>query len=301
VRTLEYLFNPDLAIMRELYALALLGGAAVVLMCGVLSVLVVVKRLGFVGQGISHSAFGGIGVATLLGAYGLAPPGSVVEFAVIVAFCIAAALAMAAASDRRSSSADTAIGVCLVGAMAAGAIMVQVGRDWAQQLGRAPDVRTWESILFGSITAISPGEVALAWASALAVLAGVFWWRRPTLFWAFDEESARAFGVPVSFTRNWSMVLLAVAVVTAMKLAGVVLATALLVLPGATALKLSRRLGVVVAWSIFTGLLGLVGGLVLSIEANWPAGPSVCAVLVLAWVAAEVTARLRARPRTAAA
>lgn len=293
MNTLEYLTNPDLADVRGLYAQALVGGAAVVLMCSVLSVLVVVKRLGFVGQGVSHSAFGGIGVATLLGAYGLAPAGSPAEFAVVVLFCIAAALGIAAVSDRRAIPADTAIGVFLVASMAAGAVMVQAGRELAQARGRAPDVRSWESILFGSITSASRAEVQLAWAAAALVL-GLAWWnRRATLFWAFDEESARAFGVRTRAVRTLVMVLLALAVVTAMKLAGVVLGTALLVLPGAAALKLSDRLRPVLALSCAVGMLGLVGGLVLSIEANWAPGPSVVLVMTGLFAAAVGAGSLR--------
>jgi zinc transport system permease protein len=295
MRTIEYLTNPDFALLREIYLMALLGGAAVVLMCGVLSVLVVVKKLGFVGQGISHSAFGGIGLATLLGAYGLAPAGGVVEFAVIVGFCVAAAIGIAAVSDRRAIPADTAIGVFLVASMAAGAVMVQVGREAAQSRGRAPDVRTWESILFGSITSASREEIVLAWLAAALVLGAAWWTRRATLFWAFDEESARAFGVRTTLVRNTLMVLLAVAVVTAMKLAGVVLATALLVLPGAAALKLSDRLWPAVLISCGVGLAGLAGGLVLSIEANWPPGPSVVLVMTAIFAAALAWGRVQAR------
>jgi zinc transport system permease protein len=295
VQTIEYFTNPDLAVMRSIYTLALLAGSAVVLMCGVLSVLVVVKKLGFVGQGISHSAFGGIGVATLLGAYGLAPAGGPAEFVVIVAFCVGAALGIAAVSDRRAIPADTAIGVFLVASMAAGAVMVQLGRELAQARGRAPDVRTWESILFGSITSATREEALLGWASALLVLVVAWLLRRSTLFWAFDEESARAFGVRTVLVRNAVMVLLALAVVTAMKLAGVVLATALLVLPGATALKLSDRLYPVLGLSVGLGMLGLVGGLVLSIEANWQPGPSVVLVMTGLLAAAVLGRRLAGR------
>ena len=80
--------------MRQIYLTAFLAGLSVVVMCGVLSVLVVVKKLGFVGQGVSHSAFGGIGVAAMVGAMGLAPDGGAVQLLVVLAFCVAAALGM---------------------------------------------------------------------------------------------------------------------------------------------------------------------------------------------------------------
>jgi zinc transport system permease protein len=276
VRTLEYLTDPAL---REIYLFGMLAGLAVVIMCGPLSVFVVVKRLGFVGQGVSHSAFGGVGLAALLVAAGIVPQGGPWQLAIIVAFCVAAALGMAAISDRRTVPVDTAIGLFLVGSMAVGAILVHESLSIAERAGRTGLVQSWESILFGSIFGANERDAATGWSIAAVVLAAMFWFRRALVFWAIDEDSARAFGVQTRFIKTLLMVLLALAVVVAMQLAGVVLATALLVLPGAAALKLSSRLTVVTVLSIIIGVLGLVGGLVLSFELNWPPGPSVVLML----------------------
>lgn len=297
MRTLEYLSDP---LTRDIYVQALLAGLAVVAMCGVLSVLVVVKRLGFVGQGVSHSAFGGIGVAALLAAAGLIPSGGIVQLLIIVLFCVGAALGMAAVSDRRTVPVDTSIGIFLVGSMALGAVLVQESRGIANAAGRAGTTQSWESILFGSILAAGPSDTLIAWAFAAAVIGAAWWLRRPMLFWALDEDTARAFGVNTSAMKIALMILLALAVVVAMKLAGVVLATALLVLPAAGALKISRRLGTVTAVSLTMGVLGLVGGLVLSAELDWQTGPSVVLVLTALFAAAVGAGRL-VRGRSAAA
>lgn len=278
--------------LTDLYLYATLAGLAVVLTCGVLSVFVVVKRLGFVGQGISHSAFGGVGVAALLAAHGIAVPGSIAEFGVIVAFCVAAALGMAAVADKRTVPTDTAIGLFLVASMAAGAILVQVSRGVAIANGRAPDVRSWESILFGSILLAGPTDAVVGWVCAALVLGLVWWQRRKLLFWAFDEDSARAFGVPTGAAKVLLMIVLSLAVVTAMKLVGVVLATAMLVLPGATALKLTDRLWWSVGLSCAAGVLGLLGGLVLSLWMDWSPGPSVVVVMTGLFAAAMLAERL---------
>ena len=276
---------------------ALLAGLAVVIMCGVLSVLVVVKRLGFVGQGVSHSAFGGVGAASVLAVYLPAawPAARVesVQFVVIIAFCIAAALGMAMVSRRRIVSEDTAIGLFLVGSMALGAILVHVSGVLAERAGRPPSVQSWESILFGSILLVSDLEVRIAAIVASVVVVIAWLVRRPMLFWVFDEDSAPAFGVRTQAMRTLLMVLLAVAIVIAMKLAGVVLATALLVLPGAIALRLSSRLWVTVGLSIAAGVLGLVGGLVASVQFDWPTGPCVVAVLTAIFALVEIERLIR--------
>ena len=284
MRTAEFLADP---FNRDMILTALAAGLGVVVMCGVLSVLVVVKRLGFVGQGVSHSAFGGIGVAALLAALGLVESGGLVQLAIVVVFCVAAALGMAAISDRRTVPVDTAIGLFLVGSMALGAVLVQHSRHIAERSGGGGSVQSWESILFGSILAAGPRDAAIAWAIAGVVLVVAWWFRRPMLFWALDEDTARAFGVPCGVMKIILMVLLSLAVVVAMKLAGVVLATALLVLPGAAALKLADRMWRALAISVSVGVAGLVAGLVLSIETDWQPGP--CVVLVLTTIFALAT------------
>lgn len=294
MRTLEYL-------TLDGFWQAILAGVAIVLMCSLVSVLVVVKRLAFVGQGVSHSAFGGVGVAAVLAAAWPAAGHPAIEFAVIVAFCMLAAVAMAAASDRRTVQFDTAIGVALVGSMALGAVLVEASRRVAAAVGSVGFTpRSWESILFGSLFPSGMWDLALAWAMA-AVVAGSAWLiRRPMLFWTFDEPTATAFGVPSQRIKFGMMLLLTVAVVTSMKLAGVVLASALLVLPGATALRLSDRLGAVVALSCAIGLAGLAAGVVLSFETDMPPGASVVLVLAALFAAAwGATARAGRAPARA--
>ena len=116
--------------------------------CAVLSPLVVLKRLSFVGQGVSHSAFGGVGVAAVLGALA-AGQTSVVGFCVIGAFCIAAALGMALVGDRRGLALDTAIGVFLAASMALGIVLLHVAGLGAR--ARACKAAVWRRGFSGAL------------------------------------------------------------------------------------------------------------------------------------------------------
>ncbi|MBY0312537.1 MAG: metal ABC transporter permease [Phycisphaerales bacterium] len=272
---------------------ALLAGLSVVAMCGVLSVLVVVKKLGFVGQGVSHSAFGGVGLAALLAAVGVLPDWPLAQLVVVVLFCVAAALGMAAVSDKRTVPVDTAIGMFLVGSMALGAVLTQVAQGVAAERGRAGVVQSWEAILFGSILTANWEDVIVGWIVCVAVLVTAWIIRRPLLFWAFDEDSASAFGVRGRAMKTVLMILLALAIVVAMRLAGVVLATALLVLPGAAALKLSDRFWPVTILSVLMGVAGLVLGLVASFELSWQPGPCVVLAMTLLFAASVGWSKLR--------
>ncbi len=260
----------------ELFWPSLIAAGAIAGLCAALSVFVVLRRLAFMGQGVSHAAFGGVGVAALLGLTGAA------RFALVGAFCLAVALAIGRLAGRRGATADTLIGVFLVGSMALGALLLSA----QARLTNAPTAVAWEQILFGSILAVSGLDAAAAWVVALVVLATLRAVRAPMLFWAFDEPAAEAFGVRTERMKLLLMAMIAMTIVVAMKLAGVVLATALLVLPGAIGLRLSRRLGPVFWLAGASAALGLLGGLGAAFAIDLPAGACVVGVLVLLYALA---------------
>ncbi|MCC6678363.1 MAG: metal ABC transporter permease [Phycisphaerales bacterium] len=281
LRTLEYLTSPELA---PLYWPGVVTGLVIAVLCASLSVVVVLKRMAFIGQGISHAAFGGVGVAAVLGLAAAGGAGAGLgQSLVVLAFCLAAGLGIGWLSEKGQTQSDTAIGIVLVASMALGAVLLQ----YAHLRGRAGSV-AWESLLFGSIMNVAWPDSIAAIVVALAIIAGLWLARRPMLFWAFDEPAAPAFGVPTRAMRFILLLMLAVATVTAMKLAGVVLATAMLVLPGATALQLSHRFGRVMIWSQVIAIGGVLAGLILSFEFDQPTGACIVLVLSLIFGAAWV-------------
>lgn len=269
-----------LTTMPDLFWPGVLAGLAVAALSAALSVLVVLKRLAFVGQGISHAAFGGVGVVAALGLMNAAGVGAVKAYGVVVVFCLGAALLIGWISRRRTEP-DTAIGIVLVATMALGAVLLFLARSGVQ----------WETFLFGSILAVSWVDAAVAGLVAAAVVGALWWFRRPLVFWAFDPVVAAAMGVREGRMNLVLMTLLALATVTTMKLAGVVLATALLVLPGAAALRISARSRAVVGLSLAVATAGVLGGIVLSFELDWPTGPSIVLVLTALFVLAAIAGR----------
>jgi hypothetical protein len=113
----------------QFYQNALAGGVAIALLCSVLSVFVVLKRVAFAGQGISHAAFGGAGLALLLELF--LPPlrMPILRDAVIAAFCVITALVIGRIARQRRLGEDSAIGICLVAAMALGVSRLVRGPD----------------------------------------------------------------------------------------------------------------------------------------------------------------------------
>ncbi len=262
VTTLDYL--TEYAFARE----ALIAGVFVATAAALLSTVVVLKRLAFVGQGISHSAFAGIGLAVLIGLSGIWSE------VLILASCFAAAMVIGSMGRVRGGGDDTAIGIVLAGAMGLGFLLLSLRQplrryEWYEQWLAAMDAPApigLESILFGSLMTVGPEGVGLSIVLAGVIVAALWWWRRPMLLYVFDETVARSAGVPVARLRLLLLLMLAGVVAVGMKLAGVVLISALLVIPGAIGLQFCRRLGPTLLVSWAAAMAGVTGGIVLSLE-----------------------------------
>jgi ABC-type Mn2+/Zn2+ transport system permease subunit len=287
MRTIEFLFRDP--VMASLFWPGVITGLAVAIMCALLSPLAVLKRMGFVGQGISHAAFGGVGITAVLSSMGFAVATGPAALLIVLVFCLASALLIARLIERGKSQADTAIAIVLVAAMTLGAILLA----YASRHG-TPRTRSWESLLFGELSSVLWSDAWLAIATAIVVTLALVRFRRPLLFWAFDEDSAPAFGVPPRAMKYLLVVLITLAIVTAMKVAGVVLATALLVLPGATALRLSDRFARVVGLSTTLAVVGVLAGIVTSFELNLPPGACIVGVMVVMYLVARAAPQSRA-------
>ncbi len=244
---------------------ALVAGVLVGAVCSALSVYVVLRRMAFIGQGISHAAFGGVA----LGLYLFQDSASSSDMAVNITtavFCVAVAVLIGVASKRRLVSADSAIGIFFAAAMALGVILVALRERYTA------DVMTY---LFGSILAVTPGDVAsIVVLSTLVFLAlAVFY--KELLYYTFDERMAAASGLPVGFLHYLLLVMLALTIVVSVKVVGIVLVSAFLVIPGATARLLARSFSSMMALSLVIGVFSAMAGLVASHYAKLPSGATV--------------------------
>jgi ABC-type Mn2+/Zn2+ transport system permease subunit len=261
---------------------AILAALVISIMGGALSIFVVLKRLAFIGQGISHAAFGGVGIALVLGVHGATTLGTIGQLSIVVAFSIAAALWIAALSRSHHGRIDTAIGVVLSASMALGFVLFTVAEskhahdDHGHAMeGHQDQHHLIEDILFGNILDTTWTKAAIAITIAAVILLITWLNRRRFIFWAFDEPVVDAFGLSAVRTTNSFLVLLALAVVMAMQIAGVVLAAAMLVLPGAAALNLTTKLKPAFIFSICIAVIGASLGFIVGLNSGYPIGPSI--------------------------
>lgn len=274
-----------LQILREPYVQqAIVASLAIGVVCSLLSVLVVLKRMAFIGQGISHAGFGGIGTAALLGYTGLAHRWE--QDGVVLVFCVATAMLIGVLSRSKRVESDTAIGILLAATMAWGAmaqnlrVELQAWPAYSKWVGAFEYTPPWDTILFGSLLNVGAAGMWTAVALAIAVVllcAGLF---KELSFYAFDETVSRVYGVPATLLHYLVLIVLALVTVVSLRLVGIILVSALLVIPGATAMLLTRRLSAVLWTAGGIGVVSTMGGLGISLIVR-KLSPGPCIVMVL--------------------
>jgi zinc transport system permease protein len=278
---------------------AFVAGAAVAVACSLLSPLVVYKRMAFIGEGVSHAGFGGIGLALLASVWlpQLSRPGW--ADLVLALSCVATALIIGRLSAAAAIESDSAIGVGLVVAMAIGIAGIDL-YSYLRPDAWQPDVH---SLLFGDVLSADPASAAWAWVVALLTAALILGAYKRLVFYAFDEEGALIFGVPVRALHYLLLTVMALAIVAAMRLVGVVLVTALMVMPGLIGRSLAVSFRGVLAWSLGSGLAGVLLGLLLVMALKrFSSGPVVVLVLcAMLGAAAGYRKAVSRRKRTIAA
>lgn len=243
---------------------AMLAGLLMSVTCGLLSPFIVLRRISFSADGLAHSSLGGLAVGLFVMGNSQVPTLS--SYLVSFVFTCGVAVAIAYFSSGNRLQSDTAVGACYVAAFALGILLL----SW-----RNHSTGHLEHFFFGSILAVNPLECWLL--AGLAVAAALFCFTRWQGLgqWTFDEELAQASGICVAALRYVLMLLIAATVILSTKVVGVLLVTALLILPGAIGTLSGRSLPVIVLFSLLAALSSAAGGMACSNLADVPPGPCI--------------------------
>ena len=273
------------ALSYPFFQRALAAGLLAAVACGIVGTLFVVRRIASISGGLSHSAFGGVGLGYLLG---FEPMLGALGFGVL------SALGIGLAELRLRQGMDTLIAMVWAVGMALGILFVSLAP------GQAPDLLGY---LFGNILLVSPGYVALVAALDLVVVGTVLLLFRRLRAVAFDEEFAWVIGVPVEALFLLLLTLVALTVVVLIRVVGVILVIALLTIPAAVARHWTDRLSRMMALAVLTGAVSISAGLFLTFGLSsefgidLPTGPSIillaAAVYAVSAAARSLTGRVR--------
>lgn len=231
---------------------AFLAGVGVSVTCAILGVFLVLKKDAMIGHGLAHVTFGGVALGLVL---------YVTPLPVALGVAILSALGILKLKERAGLYGDTAIGIISSLGMALGIFLVSLAGSFNLDLF---------GYLFGSVLAIDAGEVWVAFLLALAVLITVAFFYQDFFFLTFDPESAKVSGVRVRRLDALLAVLTAVTVVMGMKVVGVLLISALLIIPAAAALQVARSFKQALALSAVLAVISTVSGLLSAFFFDWP-------------------------------
>lgn len=239
---------------------AFVTGAILSLLLAALGIFVTVRKMAFFGDGIAHSSLAGIALAVMLGV-------SPLPVALVWASAVAVLIWWLEKNTRLPS--DTLIGILFTASMALGVILMSFTEGYQPEL---------VSFLFGSILAIRPLDMYLILSFGLAILTWLILSFRQLTFMSLSEDQAAISGIPVRLQTVILYVSLAISTVLGVKILGIILVSALLIIPPATSRLLTNNLKSHVLMSLIMGELMVLSGLAVSYLYDLPSGATVILV-----------------------
>jgi zinc transport system permease protein len=233
---------------------ALLAGLLAAVACGITGTYVVVKRIGYITGGISHSVLGGMGIAYFMR---INPLYGAVTAAVF------AALLIGVISLKAKQHEDTIIGALWAVGMAVGVIFI------SRTPGYNIDLMSY---LFGNILMVSRENILLIAILDILIIIIVYLFYKRFLAVSFDEEHSALQGINIGFTYLLLLCIIALTVVILIQVVGLILVIALITLPASIAAHYTNSLKTMMLWAVIIGIFLTMGGLALSYEPDFPSG-----------------------------
>jgi zinc transport system permease protein len=243
--------------LDDFFTRALIAGVGLALTTGPLGCFIVWRRMAYFGDTMAHSALLGVALAFFFN----------VNMMVGVFFvALLISLLLLFLQRRDSLSTDSLLGILSHSTLALGLVMVAF--------------MTWMRVdllgfLFGDILAVSKTDIAFIYGGGLLVLIVMAWLWRPLLAATVNEDVAKAEGLHPELSRIVFMLLMALVIAIAMKIVGILLITALLIIPAATARRLSSTPEQMAVFASLLGAVAVIAGLYGSLHFDTPSGPSI--------------------------
>ncbi len=229
---------------------ALISGVAIAVICSLLGIFLVLRRYSLFGDALSHTAFGGIAIGLFLNVYPL-----------WTAFVVSVLSALGITKLRKSTkiSGDAAVAVLLTSGLAVGVLLVSASKGFTVDLF---------TFLFGSILLTGVEDVLFIVSISIGIVATVFALRKQLLYITFDEEQAKVSGLAIDRLNYIFMILASVTVIISMRLVGILLISALIVLPNLTSMMMGRGFRKTVLISLGLSVSAVISGIIISYYLN---------------------------------
>ncbi|MBL9128536.1 MAG: metal ABC transporter permease [Verrucomicrobiales bacterium] len=259
---------------------ALLGALILAPLCALLGVFVTARRMAFFSDTVAHASLAGTAAAFLVGLS--EPTWGMVSVSLLVAGAIVWL------HERSGLYNDTIMALLLTGSVAVGTVILSRLRGFRGELNR---------VLFGDVLAVGPTEIWLAAGLFLVVVIGGAWFLSPLSLITTNADLAHASGIPVRAYNYGFILVLTLTVTVSIRLVGILLVGALLVIPPAAARLVSRNLRQEIWIAVAFGMAAGGGGVTLSYQADLPCGPAIVLVCIGLFLASLVYGRVATIPR----
>jgi manganese/iron transport system permease protein len=254
----------------EFFRRALLASCLVGALCGLVGAYVVLRRMSYIGHGLSHAVFGGAVISHLIQMNFYLGAGL---------WGVASALLINEVSQRRKLGSDAAIGIVTTASFAVGVAGISSQRRFT---------RNFEAALFGNVLGITTADLWMIAGVAVVAMVGILTLYKPLLFSTFDEEVAEVHGIPTHWVNAAFALILAAVILVSMQVMGVTLIAAALVIPASAARLLTQRFDRLLWLASLIGAGVSVLGMYASYYLDLPSGASIVligtAMFLVAWL-----------------
>lgn len=254
---------------------ALAAGLMIGVVCPLVGLFVTLRRMSMISDALSHVCLSGVAAGLLTGVQPILSASAV---------AVGGALLIEVLREKYRHYAELSIAIILSAGVAVAAIIIGLGNGVGSGL---------MSYLFGSIVLITGRDVAIMSLIGIPVLLLVLIFTKEMFNITFDEEAARASGLPVKVINVVFIVITALTIAVAMRIVGILLVSSLMILPVAAAMQMARSFTGTLFCSVLIGELAIITGLVSSFYLNLPPGGTIVITLVLALIVTLVATTRR--------
>jgi zinc transport system permease protein len=225
---------------------AFLSGILIAIACSLLGVFLILRKFSLIGDGIAHISFGGVATGLLF---------NIMPFFGALLFGLIGSYGILKLKEKSHLHGDTAIGIISHLSLGIGIFIVSIARGFNVDI---------LSYLFGSILSIRQSELIMSVFLALAVILFILLYFKDLFYISFDEEAAKVSGIKVNFLNTMLIMLTAITIVLSMNIVGLMLASALIILPASSALQFKVSFRRTMFYSMIISVFSVILGIVIS-------------------------------------
>ncbi|MEW9123997.1 MAG: metal ABC transporter permease [Thermotaleaceae bacterium] len=242
---------------------ALLAGSIVGILCPLIGIFIVLRRMSLIGDSLSHVALAGIAAGILTGIYPLG---------MALATSVVAALAIEKLRKAYEQYAELAIAIILSAGIGIAVVLISLAKSINVDLF---------GYLFGSITTVLPEDIKIIAVLGIVIILSVKLLYKELFFIAFDEEAANLAGIPVQKINVFFIVMIATTITLAMRIVGILLVSSLMVIPVAASLQIARSFREATFLSLIFAEIAVISGILLSYHFELASGGTIVLISVL--------------------